>query len=68
MQDVDLEDDMPVNAAGGIMAAPDFQHRRDVIDFLYMFMMATLLGTVAYMTGSLGRFLIFAAGVVFMLL
>ena len=64
------EEDIPVNAPGGLglMAGGGGLRHRDLVDYLYMFMMMAFLVLVAYLTGSLGRLLIFAAGVMFMLL
>jgi len=41
---------------------------RDLVDVLYMSTMLGFLALVAYITGSLGRLLVFAAGIIFMLL
>ena len=65
----EVEDDVPMNAGGlGMMDAGGLHRHRDLVDYLYMFMMAGFLALVAYLTGSMGRLLIFAAGVIFMLL
>ena len=68
--DQDVEEDMPMNAAGGLgmMAGGNPQRQRDLVDHMYMLMMAGFLAAVAYLTGSVGRLLIFAVGVLFMLL
>ena len=73
---MEVEDEVPVNAAGGaaglgMMAGgggDGLRHRRDFVDVLYMCTMFGFLGLVAYLTGSLGRLLVFAGGIVFMLL
>ena len=58
-----------MNAAGlGMMAGGGFQRQRDLVDYVYMCMMAGFLIAVAYLTASPGRLLIFAAGIIFMLL
>ena len=67
----DDQDDVPVNAPGGVgmMAGGQGLHRRrDLVDYLYMFSMISFLVLMAFLTGSLGRLLIFAAGLTFMLL
>ena len=51
-------------AGGGV----NFQNHRDFVDYLYMFIMAAFLALIAYITGSFGRLLIFAGGIMFMLL
>ncbi len=72
---VEVEDNVPVNAAGGaaglgMMAGGGGGggHRRDLVDVLYMATMFGFLGLVAYLTGSLGRLMVFAGGIVFVLL
>ncbi len=73
---VEVEDDVPVNAAGGaaglgMMAGGGGgggRRNRDMVDVLYMVTMFGFLGLVAYLTGSLGRLLVFAGGVLFVLL
>lgn len=57
-----------MNAGIGGMDAANVQRRRDLVDYVYMLTMAVFLGMMAFMTGSLGRFLIFAGGIFFMLL
>ena len=65
-----------MNAAGGaglgMMAggggAGMLPNRRDLVDYLYMFTMLGFLLLVAYLTGSIGRLLVFAGGIIFMLL
>ena len=67
----DQQDDLAVNAPGGVGMMPGGGqgfHRRDLVDYLYMFSMITFLVLMAFLTGSLGRLLIFAAGLTFMLL
>ena len=65
------QDDVPVNAPGGLMmaggGAGGLRHR-DLVDYLYMLLMIGFLVLLAFMTGSLGRLLIFAAGLTLMLL
>ncbi len=67
------QDDVPVNAPGGMGmmggagGAGGLRHR-DLVDYLYMFSMIGFLVLMAFLTGSLGRLLIFAAGLTFMLL
>jgi hypothetical protein len=65
--DVD-QDDLPMNAgAGGMMlAGPQLQARRDLVDYGYMLLMATVLVSIAYFTSSFGRIILFLAGVLFM--
>ena len=46
----------------------NLQRQRDLVDYVYMFMMAGFLASVAYFTASFGRLLIFVGGVIFMLL
>ena len=72
--DVD-EQDIPMNAGGlGMMAggggAAGMQLRRhhDFVDYLYMLMMIGFLGLMAYLTGSFGRVMVFAGGIIFMML
>ncbi len=73
---VEVEDNVPVNAAGGaaglgMMAGGGGGgggNRRDLVDVLYMTTMFGFLGLVAYLTGSLGRLMVFAGGIVFVLL
>lgn len=67
----DLDQEVAVNAGGvGMMAAGNFQPlpRRDLVDYVYMFVMALFLVSMAYITGSVGRLLIFIGGLLFMLL
>ena len=65
----EIEDNaVAMNAGIGGMDAANIQRRRDLVDYLYMLMMAVFLGAMAFMTGSLGRFLVFAGGIIFMLL
>lgn len=65
----DVEDNaVAMNAGMGGMDVANVQRRRDMVDYLYMLMMAVFLVAMAFMTGSLGRFLVFAGGIVFMLL
>ena len=67
----DLDQEVAVNAGGvGMMAAGNFQPfpRRDLVDYAYMFVMALFLVSMAYITGSVGRLLIFIGGLLFMLL
>lgn len=71
--DVEVEAEVPVNAAGGaaglgMMAGGGPIHRRDLVDVLYMLTMFSFLGLVAYLTGSLGRLLVFAGGILLVLL
>lgn len=66
------EEDIPVNGPGGLMmagggAGPGVR-RRDFVDYLYMLSMISFLVLMAFLTGSLGRLLIFAAGIIFMIL
>lgn len=62
-------EDVPVNGPGGLgMMAGGMIRQRDFVDYLYMVMMTGFLVFIAYLTGSLGRLLIFTAGVMFMLL
>lgn len=74
-EDEEEEEEVPVNGPGGLgmMAGGGAGGRRrlqqrDLVDYLYIFMMISFLVLVAYLTRSLGRLLIFAAGVIFMLL
>ena len=69
----DVQQEVAVNAGGlGMMggAGGNFQPmpRRDFVDYMYKFMMAGFLVTMAYITGSAGRLLIFVGGLLFMLL
>ena len=65
----DNNEDVAMNAGAlGLMGGANFQHRRDMVDYLYMLMMAGFLALIAFITGSFGRLLIFFAGVIFMLL
>ena len=69
----DDPEDMPMNAPGGMGmmvggGGGEDMRRRDMVDYLYMFMMIGFLVLVAYLTGSLGRLLIFVSGIIFMLL
>lgn len=65
------QDDVPVNGPGGLGMMPGggggLRHR-DLVDYLYMFSMIGFLVLIAFLAGSLGRLLIFAAGVTFMLM
>ena len=70
--DVD-DQDVPMNAGGlGMMAggggAAQLRRHRDVVDYLYMLTMLSFLALIAYVTGSLGRLMVFAGGIVFMML
>ncbi len=73
---VEVEDDVPVHAAGGaaglgMMAGGGGgggRNRRDLVDVVYMLTMFGFLGLVAYLTGSLGRLVVFAGGILFVLL
>lgn len=68
----DDPEDLPMNAPGGMGmmggGGGGGLRDRDMVDYLYMFMMIGFLVLVAYLTGGLGRLLIFTAGVIFMLL
>lgn len=65
----DQVEEMGMNAGGlGMMPGGGMQRQRDLVDYVYMLMMLAFLSSVAYLTGSLGRLLIFAAGIIFMLL
>ena len=74
LPDPDEQDDVPVNAPGGVgmmagaAAGGQGLQRRDLVDYLYMFSMISFLVFMAFLTGSVGRLLIFAAGLTFMLL
>lgn len=65
------QEDIQVNGPGGLMMAggggPGMR-RRDFVDYLYMLSMISFLVLMAFLTGSLGRLLIFAAGIIFMVL
>ncbi len=63
------QEDIPVNGPGGLgmMGGPGVRHR-DLVDYLYMLSMISFLVLMAFLTGSLGRLLIFAAGIIFMVL
>lgn len=68
--DVD-EQDIPMNAGGlGMMAGGGAQLRRhrDLVDYLYMLTMMGFLALIAYVTGSFGRLMVFAGGIIFMML
>lgn len=69
--DVD-EQDVPVNAGGlGMMAgggAAQLRRHRDLVDYLYMLTMMGFLALIAYVTGSFGRLMVFAGGIIFMML
>ena len=53
--------------AGGLMlGGPQLQARRDLVDYGYMLLMATVLVSIAYFTSSFGRIILFLAGVTFM--
>ena len=68
--DVDNQD-VPMNAGGlGMMAGGGAQLRRhrDLVDYLYMLTMMGFLALIAYITGSFGRLMVFAGGIVFMML
>lgn len=66
------QDEVPVNGPGGLgmMAGGGAGglRQRDLVDYLYMLSMIGFLVLMAFLTGSLGRLLIFAAGLTFMLL
>ena len=68
------EQDVPMNAGGlGMMAgggggAGQFRRHRDIVDYLYMLTMMMFLALIAYVTGSFGRLMVFAGGVLFMML
>ncbi len=65
----DQVEEVAMNAGGlGMMAGGGMRRERDIVDYIYMLMMAAFLAAVAYLTGSMGRLLIFAAGIIFMLL
>ena len=69
----DAEDqDVPMNAGGlGMMAGggvAQFRRHRDVVDYVYMMTMMSFLALIAYVTGSLGRLMVFAGGIAFMIL
>ncbi len=65
----DQVEEMGMNGGGlGMVPGGGLQRQRDIVDYIYMLMMAAFLVAVAYLTGSLGRMLIFAAGIIFMLL
>lgn len=67
----DVENEVAMNAGAlGMMAGAgvNFQNHRDFVDYLYMFLMAAFLALIAYVTGSFGRLMIFAGGILFMLL
>ena len=69
----DVEDQgVPMNAGGvGMMAgggAAQFRRRRDLVDYLYMLTMMGFLALIAYVTGSFGRLMVFAGGIIFMML
>ncbi len=70
----DGDDAEEINAPGGVgmmgggAGVGGGVRQRDMVDYLYMFMMISFLMFVAYVTNSLGRLLIFTAGVVVMLL
>jgi len=74
--DEDLDEDAEEgNAPGGVGmmgggagVGGAGMRQRDMVDYLYMFMMISFLVFVAYVTNSLGRLLIFTGGVIFMLL
>lgn len=67
----DDQEDVPINAPGGLGMMPGggggLRHR-DLVDYLYMCSMIGFLVFVAFLSGSLGRLLIFAAGLTFMFL
>lgn len=68
--DVD-EQDVPMNAGGlGMMAGGGAQLRRhrDLVDYLYMLTMLGFLALISYVTGSFGRLMVFAGGIIFMML
>lgn len=71
------EQDIPMNAGGlGMMAggggggggAAQFRRHRDIVDYLYMLTMMMFLALIAYVTGSFGRLMVFAGGILFMML
>ena len=49
-----------------MLAGPQLQARRDLVDYGYMLLMATVLISIAYFTSSFGRIILFLAGVLFM--
>ena len=51
-----------------MLAGPQLQARRDLVDYGYMLLMATVLVSVAYLSSSFGRIFLFLAGVLFMFL
>ena len=51
-----------------MLAGPQLQARRDLVDYSYMLLMATVLVSIAYFTSSFGRILLFLTGVLFMFL
>ena len=63
-------EDIPMAAGGmGMMAGGGAGMRqRDLLDYLYKFSMLLFLMLIAYMTGSIGRLLIFAAGIILVFL
>ena len=72
--DVDEQQDIPMNAGGlGMMAgggggAAQLRRHRDLVDYLYMLTMVGFLALIAYVTGSFGRLMVFAGGIIFMML
>ena len=51
-----------------MMGAAQLQVRRDLVDYGYMLLMAVFLVSVAYITSSFGRLVLFLAGILFMLM
>lgn len=49
-----------------MLAGPQLAAQRDLVDYGYMLLMATVLISVAYFTSSFGRILLFLGGVMFM--
>lgn len=71
------EQDVAMNAGGlgmmgggggGAGGAAQFRRHRDVVDYLYMLTMMMFLALIAYITGSFGRLMVFAGGIIFMML
>ena len=67
------EQDIPMNAGGlGMMGggggAAQLRRHRDLVDYLYMLTMMGFLALIAYVTGSFGRLMVFAGGIIFMML
>lgn len=51
-----------------MLGGPQLQARRDIVDYGYMLLMATVLLSIAYFTSSFSRIILFLAGVMFMFL